>query len=184
MRTILYLDTNIILARYAPDEAQHDEAKDLLNRIEDGELAAVTSILTLVEVVSTTSRAYDRFTDHAGMKREEVAGAFLRRAIKIRNLDLIPMGGEVSIDVEEKLVKLPALLAVAIDIGSKTGVKTLDNIHLAASSIASRIYGHKIDYFITLDEDILKHHEEIMNLMGTKVVTPAEISEMKNPCYS
>ncbi|MFQ6076912.1 MAG: hypothetical protein ACE5Z5_12430, partial [Candidatus Bathyarchaeia archaeon] len=108
-------------------------------------------------------------------RREEIAGAFLRRVINIRNLDFIPMGGEVSIDVEEHRLKLPALFAVALEIGSRTGVKTLDNIHLAAASIASRIYGHKIEYFITSDEDILKHHEEIKALIETKAVTPAGI---------
>ena len=175
MRTLLYLDTNIILARYAPDEPQHDEAKNLLKKIEEGKVGAATSILTLIEVVSTTSRAYDRFKGKAeSMKREEIAGAFLRRVINIQNLDFIPMGGEVSINVEEQRVKLPALFAVALEIGSKIGVKTLDNIHLAAASIASRIYGHKIDYFITLDEDILKRDEEIKDLVEVKVATPAD----------
>ena len=178
MRTRLYLDTNVILARYAQNEPQHDKAKNLLLKIEEGKLAAVTSILTLVEVVSTTSRAYDRFENkNESTTREEIAGAFLRRIIKIQNLDFIPTGGEVSINVEEQRVKLPALFAVALEIGSKTGVKTLDNIHLAAAYITSRIYGQKIDYFITLDEDILKHQEKIKDLIEVKVATPAEISE-------
>ena len=177
MRSLLYLDTNIILARYAPDEPQHGEAKDLLRRIEEGEFSAVTSILALVEVVSATSQAYSRFEGNAeSMKREEVAGAFLRRVLDIQNLGFIPVGGEVSLDVEEKAIRLPALFAVALEMGSKTGVKTLDNIHIAAASIASRIYGQKIDYFITLDEDILKHQKEIEELAEIRVVSPAVIS--------
>ena len=32
---LVYLDTNIILARYAPDEVHHEEAKELLNKIEN-----------------------------------------------------------------------------------------------------------------------------------------------------
>ena len=175
---LLYIDTNIILARYAPDEPQHNKAKSLLDEIERGGLSAVTSILTLVEVVSATSRAYERFTDEAEqLGREKVASAFLRRIINIRNLGFIPVGGEVSISVEEGDVKLPALFAVALEIGSKTGVKTLDNLHLAAASIASRIYGQKIDYFVTLDEDILRHRKEVKDLIETIVVTPAEVSE-------
>lgn len=39
---LLYLDTNVILTRYAPEEPQHGEAKKLLEMIEDGKLAAVT----------------------------------------------------------------------------------------------------------------------------------------------
>lgn len=173
---LLYLDTNIILARYAPDEPQHDEAKDLLNKVEGGDLSAVTSTLTLVEVVCATSRAYERFADKVGsLGREEVAGAFLRRVVNIRNLGFISMGGEVSVNVMKRRVKLPALFAMALEMGSKTGVKTLDTLHLASASIASRIYGHKIDCFVTLDEDILKRREDISGLIESRVLTPAEM---------
>lgn len=180
MKPLLYLDTNIILARYAPEEPRHRNAKNLMSKIEGGEFTAVTSVLTLVEVVSTTSRAYDRFTAKAeSLGREEIAGAFLRRIMSISNLGFIPFGGEVSINFDRRIIKLPAVLAIAFDIGSKTGVKTLDNIHLAAATIASRIYGHKIDYFITLDEDILKRHEEIGKLTEIKIAAPADIDLIK-----
>lgn len=42
----VYLDTNVILTRYVPDEPQHDESKSLMNKIEAGQLEAVTSLLT------------------------------------------------------------------------------------------------------------------------------------------
>jgi endonuclease III-like uncharacterized protein len=54
----------------------------------------------------------------------------------------------------------------------KTGLKTLDKSHLASVQIASRIYRQKIDYFIMLDEDILKHKEEIKNLIEVKITAP------------
>ncbi|MFP3984608.1 MAG: type II toxin-antitoxin system VapC family toxin [Candidatus Bathyarchaeia archaeon] len=172
---LLYLDTNVVLARYAPGEPRHDEAKILLNRIERGELSAVTSVLSLVEVVCATSRAYERFDDRVGeLGQTEVAGAFLRRVVNINNLEFIPMGGEISVNVTERQVKLPALFALALEIGAKTGVKTLDTLHLASASIASRIYGQKIDYFVTLDEDILKRREDISGLIECKVVSLAE----------
>ena len=166
----------MILTRYAPDEPQHSEAKELLNKVENGGIEAATSVLTLVEVLSTVSRAYGRFRGESiSMKREDVVGAFLRRIADIRHLYFIPFGGEVSVSFEEKNVELPAILAVAIEIGAGTGVKTLDNIHLAAALITSRIYGQGIDYFVTLDEDILKHKEQIMGLAELKVATPAQI---------
>lgn len=172
---LLYLDTNIILARYAPDEVHHEEAKELLNKIESGNLSAVTSVLTLVEVVCTTSRAYKRYNRKVGaLGQEEVAGAFLRRILKIKKLGFIPMGGEVSVNVEEGQVELPALFVLALEIGSKTGVKTLDTLHLASAAIASRIYGQKIDYFVTLDEDILKRRNAICSLIESRVVSLSE----------
>lgn len=172
---MLYLDTNVILARYAPDELQHDESKMLLQKIKLGELSAVTSVLTLVEVACATSRAHERFDGKVrGLSREGVAGAFLRRIIGIKNLEFVPVGGEVSIRVEERRVILPALFALALEIGSKSGVKTLDTLHLASASVASRIYGHKIDCFVTLDEDILKRREEIGGLIESRVISPAD----------
>jgi predicted nucleic acid-binding protein len=171
---LVYLDANVILARYAPDEPQHDEAKTLMKRIEAGRLTAVTSVLTLVEVVCATSRAYEKFHDEAdALSREEVAGAFLRRLLNIKKLEFISMGGELSVTHEEKRVKLPALLALALEIGSKTGVKTLDALHLASASTASRVYGNKVDYFVTLDEDILKRSEKIRGIVESRVVSPA-----------
>jgi predicted nucleic acid-binding protein len=84
------------------------------------------------------------------------------------------MGGEVSVNVTKRQVEIPTLFALALEIGSKTGVKTLDTLHLASASIASKIYGHKIDCFVTLDEDILKCSQEISDLIESKVVSPAE----------
>jgi predicted nucleic acid-binding protein len=173
--TLLYLDTNVILACYAPEEAQHKDAKKLLNMVEKGRLAAVTSVLTLVEVVCVTSRAYDRFSEGAlTLGREDVAGSFLRRVASINKLKLIPTGGEVSVNAAKRRIKLPALFALGLEIGSKTGVKTLDALHLASSTIASRIYGQKIDCFVTLDEDILKRRESISKLIESRVASPTE----------
>lgn len=172
---LLYLDTNIILARYAPDEPQHNQAKILLQKIESGKVTAVTSVLTLVEIVCTTSRAFEKFNTEKGkLQREQVAGAFLKRILKINKLAFIPLGGEVSVTASKRQVDIPALFALALEIGSKTGVKTLDTLHLASASIAAKIYGHKIDYLVTLDEDILKRSEEISSLIDCRVVSPTE----------
>ena len=178
---LFYLDTNVILTRYAPDEPQHEAAKKIVREVDAGNLAAVTSVLTLVEIASVTSRAHERFAEASGaMKREEIAAAFLLRVASIRNLIFIPTGGEISTKIAEHHVKLPALLAVALEIAPKIGLKTLDNLHLAAAVIASRIYGQKIDYFATLDEEILKHREEVRALIDASVFTPAELVEMEN----
>ncbi len=47
----------------------------------------------------------------------------------------------------------------------------MDTLHLASAAIAARIYGQKIDYFITLDEDIIKRQETINNLIESRVVS-------------
>ena len=82
------------------------------------------------------------------------------------------MGGEASFNIGDRSVNLPALFALALEIGSNTGLKTLDTLHLASASIVSRIYESKIDYFVTLDEDMLKRREDISSIIGSRVVSP------------
>ena len=77
------------------------------------------------------------------MGREAIAGAFLKKVLKIEKLRFIPIGGEVSVDAGTSHVEIPALFSLALEIGSKTGVKTLDTLHLASAAIAARIYGEK-----------------------------------------
>ncbi|MDP2900004.1 MAG: type II toxin-antitoxin system VapC family toxin [Candidatus Bathyarchaeota archaeon] len=172
---IVYIDTNILLARYSPREPYHDDAKRLLEAVEGGAVEGVTSILTLVEVVSSVSRAYNRSKKRGAMGRDEAAGAFLRRVATTRNLSFIPLGGEIAMSVDGVTIDMPALLAVALELGAKTGVKTLDNLHVASATVASRIFGQKIDYFVTLDGDILKHKNEIATNSGVVVVKPADV---------
>lgn len=167
----------MILARFAPEEPSHREAKELYQKIEDGKLEAVTSSLTLIEVVSTTGRAYDRYRTAEDMSREEVTGAYLKRVVATPNLSIMPSSGEITLDIEGSPVKVPALYAVAIEVAAKTGVKTLDSIHIASASIASRIYGDRIDHLVTLDKDILKRRPEIHALTGIKAVSPSELDK-------
>lgn len=172
---LVYLDTNIILTRYSPDELYHEEAKRLLNEIESGRLSAVTSVLTLVEVACTTSRAYERYAHKKkDLGREAIAGAFLKKVLKLNKLRFIPIGGDVTVDADISSVEIPALFALALEIGSKTGVKTLDTLHLASAAIAARIYGEKIDNFVTLDEDILSRRMIIDPLIESRVVSLSE----------
>ena len=177
----LYLDTNIILTRYAPDEPQHEATEKIIVEVDAGKLAAVTSVLTLVEIASVTSRAHEKTAEaSAAMKREEIVTAFIRRVADIQNLTFIPIGGEISIRIAEQHVKLSALLAVALEIAPRTGLKTLDNLHLASAIVASRTYGQKIDYFATLDEEIRKRSEVVRSLINAPVLTPAELVEIEN----
>jgi predicted nucleic acid-binding protein len=173
---IIYLDTNVILARYAPQEIHHQQAKKLLSKIEAGKLSALTSVLSLVEVACTTGRAYEKFNHELEpLDREAVAGTFLRRVLQIRKLRFIPMGGEISLkSTPEDRVEIPVLFALAVEIGSKTGVKTLDAIHLASAAIAGRLYGQKIDCFVTLDEDILKRQEDITPIIESRIASLSE----------
>ena len=158
-----------------PDESGHLESKNLMVKIEEGDHMAITSVITLLEVVSTVSRAYTRFSGEKVYNREQVSGAFLKRVLNIRNLSFIPAGGEVSTAMQGQRIMLPVLFNIALEIGAQSVVKTLDNLHLASASIASRVYGKNIDYFVTLDKDILDHMEDILRIISVRTARPSDI---------
>jgi predicted nucleic acid-binding protein len=166
----LYLDSNVLLAKYAPLEPHHNEAKRLIQSIEKGEEKAFTSTLTLIETAATISRTYNT-PKKLTISREDLTGAFLKKIINIPNLDFIPQGGEISLNLGNKKIDLPATYSVALEVASVAQLKSLDALHIASALTATRIYGEKIDYFVTLDEGIL-NQGPALETMKIKVISP------------
>ena len=78
---LVYLDTNIILARYAPDEPYHEEAKKLLDEIEsDGRESYLRAVVTRQDGLWAA-----RLTGHQGSGN-------LRSLVQANALLLVPSG--------------------------------------------------------------------------------------------
>ena len=69
-------------------------------------------------------------------------------------------------------VRVPALLAVALEADSKTGAKALGSIRVASVTVASRIYERRVAYLATLDEDTLRRRREIQGPAGARSWPP------------
>ena len=84
MRTAHFLDTNIFL-RYLLDDhpVQSPACRQLLKRVESGQISAVTSWLVIAEIVWTLSSRYGIFQ----FERARVAQD-LRRLLQLRHLRL------------------------------------------------------------------------------------------------
>src|SRR6266851_7041506 len=107
-----YLDTNIFLARYSPSEKEHESSRTLVDATENGKLRAITSTLTLVEIASVVRRSPGKFPEKTSPA--EAAGAFVRRALSLRNLTLLPLGGDMTIGTGGSQVKIPLLFSAAL----------------------------------------------------------------------
>jgi hypothetical protein len=60
----------------------------------------------------------------------------------------------------------------SIEIASKIGLKTLNNIHLATEIVFQRVTGRQIDYFVSADKMITLEARTIKKAIGVTVVTP------------
>ncbi len=173
-----YLDTNIFLARYSPSEREHETSRTLLDATEEGKLRAITSTLTLVEIASVVRRSPGRFPERTSAP--DAAGAFVRRAISIRNLTYIPLGGEMALGPRGAQVKIPLLFSAALKAAKTIPVRTLDLLHLASAYVAARVLGEDLDFFTTLDEGILEFRKEVKNFLGCPAVTPNELVRLES----
>ena len=172
-----YLDTNIFLARYAPSEKEHEDCKKLLDSTEEGQLKAVTSTLTLVEIASAVKRSQSRFTETTTVAK--TAGAFVRRALTVRNLSYIPLGGEMSLGSQTVKVRVPLLFSAALKGVQTLPLRTLDLLHLASAYVTVRLFGEDLNFFATLDEGILNFRREVKEFLGCPAVTPNELVRLE-----
>lgn len=172
-----YLDTNVFLARYSPSEREHEDCKRLLNSTETGHLKALTSTLTLVEIASAVRRSQQKFAEPSNTPN--TAGTFVRRAIAIRSLNFIPIGGEMTLGNQASKVKIPLLFSAALKAVRALPLRTLDLLHLASAYVAVRLFGEDLDFFTTLDEGILSYRKEVREFLGCPALTPNELIRLE-----
>jgi len=172
-----YLDTNVFLARYSPSEKEHEDCKRLLDSTEAGRLRALTSTLTLVEIASAVRRSQGKFAESSDIPN--TAGAFVRRAIAIRSLNFIPIGGEMTLGSQAFRVKIPLLFSAALKGVRSLPLRTLDLLHLASAYVAVRLFGEDLDFFTTLDEGILSCRKGVREFLGCPALTPNELIRLE-----
>ncbi len=170
----LYLDTSVILARYAPTDEFHRSSKTIIGCVEDGSYTAATSVFTLVEVSSVISRSWEKFRAVRKLSKDEVVAGYLGRIASIKNLAFIPAGGEGVLKVGGVEVLIPLLFEIALDISMETSARTLDNIHLASAIMCADVFKRKVDFFITGDKDLLKKRAAIKDVVKASIVSPRE----------
>ncbi len=173
-----YLDTNIFLARYSPSEKEHESSRTLVDATEKGKLRAITSTLTLVEIASVVRRSPGKFPEKTSPA--DAAGAFVRRALSVRNLTYLPLGGDMAIGSGGFQARIPLLFSAALKAAKTIPVRSLDLLHLASAYMAARVFGEDLDFFTTMDVGILGFRKEVKDFLGCPAVTPNELVRLES----
>ena len=175
---IVYIDTSILLAKWIGTDPFHNESKILLGAIEIGKIKGYFSTFGLCEVVSVVKRQEQKFSLKLHTK-QSVPILYLKKIRKIPNLQFFNDSNNLKVSIAGKPTEILASYWLTINNGSKTGLKTLDNVHLAISKVISTITGENVDYFVTGDGGILKKTKEIKKLTGISVVTPELVIQLE-----
>jgi len=108
------------------------------------------------------------------MSPADAAGAFVRRALSLKNLSFVPIGGEMTLKGSMPPVRVPMLYTAAFRAVRSLPLTALDLLHIASAYVAVRLFGEELDYFTTLDEGILDQAKQVREFLGSPAVTPSE----------
>jgi hypothetical protein len=65
--------------------------------------------------------------------------------------------------------------AIALKAARTLPLRTLDLLHIASAYAAIRLQDKQLDYFTTLDSEILDHRKEIKTFLGCPTATPDDV---------
>ncbi len=175
MRTA-YLDTNVFVSSYKPDDLYHREASMIIKALESGEIRGQTSVLTILEAAAVASRT---IRIHKGDDEKEIrqmAVSKIIRNLSRLGLTFIHVLGDSSAPIDEIEVEMPAIFHQALLLASTIGLRSFDLVHLAAAKYASLMDSDK-GSFITGDMDFLSGKRELSKVIGMPVLSPKEYVE-------
>ncbi|MHB8567873.1 MAG: type II toxin-antitoxin system VapC family toxin [Nitrososphaerales archaeon] len=169
-----YMDTNVFMSRFKPDDPYFEEARSIVEGMEKGELQAETSVLTLLEAASVSGRLYESRRGDGRKKKIFVVGMLMRLAtLRIR---FVNIAGDSPIPVKGINASLPSIFNESILLSLQCSLKTLDLIHLAAGRHAKRM-NSELDAFVTGDKGFLSNKKELSGIIGMPVLSPKEYVE-------
>lgn len=164
--TTVYVDTNVIIARYKPGDPLHGVADELFKR----DFEFVISPVTLVELYSVLSRVKPFVRLREEFKHASI-GTLVAFIIHDLHLKLRARAFLFKLSLLGTTFRVPLEYHIAMKFSEKLQLKTLDLLHLAYAYMLRE----EIDYFVTGDDDILSRRELIRECMGIEVIEPSEL---------
>ena len=163
-----YLDTNVFISKYKLDDPHHKSAESIIAALEEKTVEAYTSVLTILEVAATASRAYDGGSNSAcgadpKMRRGVFISALLKRLVGLR-IHFLHLKGDIPMRTVGDIV-LPSLFKDALTLSFKVGLKSFDLVHLSAAKYAKETLEVQLTNFVTSDKDFLTKRRALNELL-------------------
>jgi predicted nucleic acid-binding protein len=169
-----YLDTNVFISRWKPDDPYYSEAKIITSSLQKGEISAYTSVLTLLETASVAGRLYAHRMKDKGPEQKKMFIIKTIRRLAVLRIRFIHLVGDIPLRLGNVKVDMPTLLADSIFLSFLTALRSLDLMHIAAARHAKQTDSEKLGAFITGDAELLARKDEISKIIGMPVLSPKE----------
>ena len=164
---VVYVDTNVIIARYKPDDPLYPTA----NRLFQNDYVFIISPITLIELYSVLSRVkpFLKFREELENVNIDTIIAFILYDSKLK---IVARSFMSRLQILGKRLRVPLEYHLVIKLAEKLRLKTLDMLHIAYAYMLR----DTLDYIVTGDDDILKARELIKQHIGLEVRKPSELT--------
>ena len=168
------MDTNVFISGLKPDDPYHSHAESIMTSMRNGEIRGETSSLTILEVASVSARLYRSERRTRGSEKERKV--FVVRAVgRLGGLKIkfINVAGDGPSPIKGVQANLPSVFNEAILLSLRTGLRTLDLIHLAAARNA-KLMNPGLGAFVTGDGEFLSNARQLADIVGMPMMSPRE----------
>lgn len=183
----IYVDTNVVISTYKPDEAFYEMA---LSISKSDAIRKVGSHILILELFSVVSRLYKASQIVLPKTVERILSklSFGDRILAIVNAILLDWNiicPNLRLELRELKLKdydllIPEVFVEACKIASSISLKTLDALHIAYAKIINEIFGD-LNYFVTVDQNILDNRLKIKETAKIDVISPKELTNLLAP---
>ncbi len=163
----LYLDTNIIIARYKPGDPLHELSEKLVN---DKSFKLFISPVTLFELYAVISRISPYLLLPNELNHTSLA-TLIHFIIKDCNLNFKSRTLLTSINFKGFKATLPFEYLMSSFLAEKLRLRALDLLHISYAAMLR----DEVKLFITGDEEILEKKEAIKEFTEVEVRHPKEM---------
>lgn len=183
----VYVDTNVVISTYKPDEEFYEMA---LSIAKSDAIRKIGSHILILELFSVVSRLYktSQIVLPKTVERFLSKLYFKDRVLAIVNTILLDWNiicPNLELELRELKLKdysllMPELFIEACEIASSTSLKTLDVLHIAYAKMINEIFGN-LNYFVTIDQNILDSRLKVKKTAKIDVVSPKELINLLAP---
>ncbi len=167
------MDTNVILARFAPKDPLYSAAKSYFSTDRENRIISPVSLLEMNAVLSREDVGFDVPEFLAREPGHRRTRAISESFIRLLNLRLESLGLTVRLRVGEATVSMPIEYAEALKNAAELGLKALDLLHLSYAGLINALRV-RINNFVTSDREILERSVSIAERMGINAIHPRD----------
>lgn len=169
-----YIDTNVIVARYAHSDPLQPAAESFL---QSEAPPRVISPLTVAELSAVLARQENRITLPPFLRREKPARrvrAIAEYFIRDCQLRIAPALGAAKMRIAHQIVPVPLEYRAAIQRAGAMHLRALDLLHITYAALITEFY-MPLESFVTGDEEILTRADFVRSALGLEVRHPARL---------